>query len=223
MTPMKQPKRKRAVTRKASSRKSAPSTTRGVVGAATGGSATPQRINRKWAGHYRALLDLRERLLKERADQLRQAAEPLEPHSQSLADSATDEFDHGLALSQLSAEQNALFEIEAALQRIQSGTYGVCEESGKPIAKARLQAIPWTRFTKEVAARLEKEGAIRGSHLGALGSVRGEATGDLEESESEEEQPTPPAQDESLRKVSLPTKVPGDSGESAPRKKTAAR
>jgi RNA polymerase-binding transcription factor DksA len=183
----------------------------------------PQRINRKWAVNYRVLQDLRDRLLKERTDQLKQAAEPLEPHSLNLADSATDEFDHGLALSRLSAEQDALFEIEAALHRIQSGTYGVCEETGKPIAKERLQAIPWTRFAKEVAARLENEGAIRRSHLGALGSVREKPSGDLEESESEEEKPAPPAEDESLRKVSLPAKAPGYLPESAPRKKTNTR
>jgi len=179
---MKQPNRKRAVPRKTSSRNTAAATTRVIVGE----ESTPGRINPKWASHYRALQELRERLLKEQGDQLRQAAEPLERHSLSLADSATDEFDHDLALSQLSSEQDALFEIEEALKRILSGTYGFCEETGKPIAKERLRAIPWTRFAKEVAARLENEGAVRGSHLGALGSMRGEASGVLEESESEE-------------------------------------
>jgi RNA polymerase-binding transcription factor DksA len=220
---MKRPKRNRAVTRKTSSRNSAASTTQAVVGAAQAASAMPRRINPKWASHYRVLQELRERLFKEQSDQLSQAAEPLEPHSLSLADSATDEFDHDLALSQLSAEQNALFEIDEALLRILNGTYGVCEETGKPITKERLQAVPWTRFTREVEARLEKEGAIRVAHLGALGSVRGETTGDLAESESGDEKPSPPADDESLGKISLPAKLPGNSRESAHKKKTKVR
>ena len=197
--------------------------TRTVVDAARIASAKPQRINRKWGGHYRVLQELRERLLEEQTDQLKQAAEPLERHSLSLADSATDEFDHDLALSRLSAEQDALFEIEEALKRILSGTYGVCEETGKPIAKERLRAIPWTRFAQEVAARLENEGAVRGSHLGVLGSVRGAATGDLEESDAEEKKQSTPAEDEPLRKIPLPAKLPGYSPEPAHKKKTKVR
>jgi RNA polymerase-binding transcription factor DksA len=219
---MKQPNRKRAVPRKTSSRNNAAATTRVILGEARTGSM-PGRVNTKWASHYRALQKLRERLLKQQGDQLSQAAEPLEGHSLSLADSATDEFDHDLALSQLSAEQNALFEIDEALKRILTGTYGVCEESGKPIAKERLQAIPWTRFAKEVAARLENEGAVKGSHLGTLGSVRGEASGDLEQSDAEKEKPSSPVEAESLRRFSLPAKLREYSREPAPKKKTNDR
>jgi RNA polymerase-binding transcription factor DksA len=219
---MKQPNRKRAVTRKTSSRNSAAATTRVILGEASTGSM-PGRVNPKWASRYRALQKLRERLLKEQGDQLSQAAEPLERHSLSLADSATDEFDHDLALSQLSSEQDALFEIDEALKRILSGTYGVCEETGKPIAKERLRAIPWTRFAKEVAARLENEGAVRGTHLGALGSLRGEASGVSEESESDEKKQSPPAKDEPLRKISLPAKWSGYSPEPAHRKKNKTK
>jgi RNA polymerase-binding transcription factor DksA len=215
---MKQPNRKCAVTRKTSNRNSAAATTRVILGEVRT-ELTPGCVNPKWASRYRALQDLRERLVKERNARLSQAAEPLESPSLSLADSATDEFDHDLALSQLSSEQDALFEVDEALKRILGGTYGFCEESGKPIAKERLQAIPWTRFAKEVAARLENEGAVRGSHLGALGSVRGMASDDLEESESDEGKQSPPAEDEPLRKISLPAKLPGYSPEPAHKKK----
>ena len=40
-----------------------------------------------------------------------------------------------------------MYEIEEALKRIEKGTYGVCELTNKPIPRARLEAIPWTRFT----------------------------------------------------------------------------
>ena len=136
-------------------------------------------VNPKWAWHYQVLLGLHERLLKERSEQLAEAAEPLEPHSMDIADSATDQFDHDMALSRLSAEQDALFEVEEALKRILNGTYGLCEETGTPIPAERLNAVPWARFVREVEARLENEGAVRQPHLGALGSVREELSRDL--------------------------------------------
>src|SRR6266496_3426440 len=130
----------------------AASTTAAVLNSASWGPAA------KWAWHYRVLLSLREHLLKERADRLSEASQPLEPHSMDLADSATDEFDHDLALSQLSAEQDRICEVDEAIKRILNGPYGVCEETGKPIPTARLKAIPWTRFAKEAELRLEDKG-----------------------------------------------------------------
>jgi RNA polymerase-binding transcription factor DksA len=198
---MKRPIRKQVVAEPVSARNKAPSRTRPVVSAAGIGS-TPPRLNPKWAWHYQVLLGLRERLLKEQSEQLAEAAEPLELHSMDMADSASDEFDHDMALSQLSAEQDALFEVEEALKRILNGTYGLCEETGKPIPEERLKAIPWARFAREVEARLENEGAVRRPHLGALGLVREELPGTLEESKSEEEKQSPEPEDEALREIS---------------------
>lgn len=177
--------------------------------AAAGELEAPKAIPQRWAWHYRTLLALRDRLLRDRAALLNEASRPLEPYSMSEADSATDELDHDLALGQLSAEQDAVYEVEAAMRRIVDGSYGLCEVTGKPIPPARLQAIPWTRFGREVEERLEAAGAVGRPHLGKLGSVRGELTGDLEEIGSEEEKPSPPADDESLREEELP-KVPSE-------------
>jgi len=159
------------------------------------------RVRPKWAWHYRVLLTLRERLLQDRREQLADVAQPLEPHSLNHADSATDEFDHNLALAALSMNQDALREIDAAISRIHSGSYGVCEETGKPIPAARLKAIPWTRYTREVEARHETEGGRRPPHLGALGSVRGTPTGNLEPMKSVEaaDEDESSATDEALR------------------------
>jgi len=200
---MKRPIQKQAVAERVSTRRKAPSSTRRFV-AAAGIRSTPPRVNSKWASRYRVLLGLHERLLKERGEQLAQAAEPLEPHSMDIADSATDEFDHDMALSRLSAQQDALFEVEEALKRILNGTDGLCEETGQPIPEERLKAVPWARFAREVEARLENEGAGRPPHLGALGSVREELPGDLEESELEEEKQSPEPEDENLRRIDAP-------------------
>ena len=193
----------RAATRQGSYGRKTSSTAHDILGRGPGNSHLV-RINSKWGWHYRVLLKLRERLLKDRGEQLAQSAERLEPHSMDMADSATDEFDHDLALSQLSAQQDALYEVDEALKRILNGTYGVCEETGEPISPARLRAIPWARFAKAVETRLESKGALSRRHLGALGSVRAALTGDIEESEPEEEKQQPVPEDESLREISAP-------------------
>ncbi|MGD9897316.1 MAG: TraR/DksA family transcriptional regulator [Candidatus Methylacidiphilaceae bacterium] len=71
------------------------------------------------------------------------------------ADAGTDAYDKDFALSLLSQEQDALYEIEEAIKRIQAGTYGVCEMSGKPIPLQRLEAVPHARFTVECQRQME--------------------------------------------------------------------
>jgi RNA polymerase-binding transcription factor DksA len=76
---------------------------------------------------------------------------------QHQADAGSDAYEKDFALSLLSQEQDALYEIEEALKRIEVGTYGVCEMSNKAIPHARLEAIPFARFTVECQQQLEKE------------------------------------------------------------------
>jgi RNA polymerase-binding transcription factor DksA len=73
------------------------------------------------------------------------------------ADAGSDSYDRDFALSLLSQEQDALYEIEEALKRVEAGTYGVCEMSGKSIPHARLEAIPFARFTVECQTQIEKQ------------------------------------------------------------------
>lgn len=72
------------------------------------------------------------------------------------ADAGSAVYDRDFALSLLSHEQDALHEIDQALRRIDLGTYGVCEMSGEPIPRARLEAMPAARFTVECQSQLEK-------------------------------------------------------------------
>jgi len=91
------------------------------------------------------LLQLRDSLLDSMTgvsrDILRSRAEGSEASAfgMHLADAGSDAYDRGFALSLLSQEQDALYEIEEALKRVDAGTYGVCEMSGKPIPDARLR------------------------------------------------------------------------------------
>lgn len=133
----------------------------------------PVRIPMKWVWHYGILQSLRDRLSRDRDVQLAEATNPVVLDTNDLADCATDEFDHDLALGILSQEQSALQEVDAAIQRILEGTYGVCEETGKPIPAARLRAVPWTRLRKEAQELREKQGLVSRTHLEPAGSVHG--------------------------------------------------
>ena len=147
------------------------------------------KIKPEWAKYYNTLLELRERLLNQMSGLAKESAEEMPGYSLHMADSGTDNFDRDFALSLLSSDQDAIYEIEEALKRIERNTYGICELTGKPIPKARLDAIPWTRFTVEAQAQLEKEGALRQRRLGALGSVDSVGAIEVEEEEEAEEKP----------------------------------
>lgn len=109
------------------------------------------------------LLQLRDAMVDSMAgvakDNLRSRAEGSEASAFGMhqADAGSDAYDRDFALSLLSQEQDALYEIDQALKRIELGTYGVCEISGKPISHARLEAIPFARFTVECQSQLEKQ------------------------------------------------------------------
>ncbi|MFA5257339.1 MAG: TraR/DksA family transcriptional regulator, partial [Opitutales bacterium] len=67
-----------------------------------------------------------------------------------------DSFDHDFALSLVATEQEALIEIDAAIERIHEGTYGICEITNKEIAPERLEAVPFTRFSVDGQAQFER-------------------------------------------------------------------
>lgn len=151
-----------------------------------------KKVKPEWQGFCLHLLELREQLVKQMNGLAAESAQEMAGYSLHMADSGTDNFDRDFALSLLSSDQDAVFEIEEALKRIDRKTYGVCELTGKAIPKARLEAIPWTRFTVDAQAQLEREGALKSRRLGALGSIDSVGTTpevDGDEDEHGEEQP----------------------------------
>jgi len=147
------------------------------------------KVKAEWAKFHANLLELRDQLLRQMSGLAKESAQEMAGYSLHMADSGTDNFDRDFALSLLSSDQDAIYEIEEALKRIEKNTYGVCELTGKPIPKARLEAIPWTRFTVQAQAQLEREGALRQRRLGALGTVDTVGTTEVEEEEEAEEKP----------------------------------
>jgi DnaK suppressor protein len=136
-----------------------------------GDAIETKKVKPEWQKFYNNLIELRNQLLHQMSGLAKESAQELPGYSLHMADSGTDNFDRDFALSLLSSDQDAVFEIEAALQRIERKTYGVCELTGKAIPRVRLEAIPWTRFTVESQAQLEKDGALKSRRLGALGTV----------------------------------------------------
>ncbi len=152
------------------------------------GSRTPadEPVPAKWREQYAQLVTLRDRFANRRGELVRDAAEEQPTYSLHMADAGTDAFDRDFALSMASSEQSALYEVEQAINRIRSGTYGVCEMTGKPISPERLKAVPWARFSAEAEQQLEKEGSFKRARLAPLeGMPKGVETEDEEEVEQE--------------------------------------
>src|SRR5437870_12718188 len=145
------------------------------------------KVKAEWAKFYERLMELREQLLRQMNGLAKESAQELAGYSLHMSDSGTDNFDRDFALSLLSSDQDAIYEIEEALKRIEKNTYGICELTGKPIPRTRLEAIPWTRFTVQAQAQLEREGALRQRRLGALGTVDAVGLTEVEEEEEPEE------------------------------------
>ena len=109
------------------------------------------------------LLQLRDGMLDSMSgvarDTLRSRAEGSEASAFGMhqADAGSDAYDRDFALSLLSQEQDALYEIDEALKRIEQGTYGMCELCNKAILHARLEAIPFARYTVDCQSQLEKQ------------------------------------------------------------------
>ena len=73
-----------------------------------------------------------------------------------MADMGTDNFEQEMSFSLIENETQVLEQVNEALERMQQGTYGLCEECRKPIPKPRLQAIPYARYCVECARKVEE-------------------------------------------------------------------
>lgn len=160
----------------------------------------PRRLDAFTKAQKEKLLQLRDAMVDSMAgvaqDTLRSRAEGSEASAFGMhqADAGSDAYDRDFALSLLSQEQDALYEIDQALKRIELGTYGICEMSGKPIPRARLEAIPFARFTVECQSQLEKQNKASRVRQ-SVTSLFGLTEEDAPETE-EEEQPAPTAEKE---------------------------
>ena len=118
------------------------------------------KLSRKELNYYRDLLVLKRRELvgdlhAMENEALRSGGGNLSHMPIHMADIGTDTYDQDFMLGLAAAERDQLREIDSAIQRIEDRTYGVCQMTGKPIPKARLDAKPWAKYTIEAARKLE--------------------------------------------------------------------
>ena len=157
----------RRLTRKrmASARARAPGTTRDATVPQPSRVRAVSPLTKKDLKAFRdQLVELRERLLGDikflTTDNLhrmgRETGADLSGSSQHSADHGTDNFDREFALSLASSEQDNLYEVDEAILRIDHDEYGICEYTGQPIEKARLEVIPYTRFSVQAQTLLER-------------------------------------------------------------------
>ncbi len=112
-----------------------------------------------------------------------------------MGDAGSDAYDRDFALSLLSKEQDALNEIQDALKRIDQRSYGYCEMTGKRIHEERLEALPFTRFTREAQEQIERNQFAGGPRRVAPRSVfkLDDESDSEDDEEGEDDAPTPVA------------------------------
>ena len=147
-----------------------------------------KKVKPEWQKFYQHLLELREQLLRQMNGLAKESAQEMAGYSLHMADSGTDNFDRDFALSLLSSDQDAIYEIEEALKRIEKNTYGICELTGKPIPRPA-----WRPFRGRVSrCRRRRNWSAKALYsqrrLGQLGSVDAVGVAEVESEEEEGEE-----------------------------------
>ena len=143
-----------------------------------------KKIPSRWARHYEHLCAERDKLLARDCSAVEFPSVKLD----DLTDAACEESQRNLTLVAATATQTTIFEVMAALHRIERGTYGVCELTGEPIESARLEVIPWTRYSLTGQHELEKAGLNRKRALPSLASLSDNESLSVEDDERETEE-----------------------------------
>ena len=121
-------------------------------------AAPAKHIDPRWRKQYQGLLDFRDYLLDQLSAHKDEAREVQpDPLQDPVAESAASDLLRDYLLGMTSTEQDTLIEVNDAIQRIELGTYGICESTGDPIPAERLAAVPWARYTVEAQILLEKQ------------------------------------------------------------------
>jgi DnaK suppressor protein len=113
-------------------------------------------MNERQREYFRLkLLDWREDILKEVKETLHHLQDENQNHP-DLADRASSETDRAIELRARDRQRKLIAKIDAALQHIEDGTYGYCEETGEPITLKRLEARPIATLSLEAQERHER-------------------------------------------------------------------
>lgn len=118
----------------------------------------------KWKKYYKLLVEMKNRIQNGSSDKVEsvsssniQLSHENSTQGMDVADIGAKNFERDMAFNLLSNEQNIISEVNAAIERIRNGTYGICEVTGKAIPESRLLAVPFTRCTIEGQKQKEIE------------------------------------------------------------------
>lgn len=120
-----------------------------------------RKLSKKELEQFREMLLERRRLILGDVEEMEKEAFSDETKTVStnhLADSSSEQWEQEFTLARIENETEELKEINRALEKIDIGTYGICEATGDFISIERLRAMPYTRITIEARKRFEREG-----------------------------------------------------------------
>ena len=133
--------------------------TAAILGRSVQSTQAPDSVDPKFRDYYERLLSVRNDLATQHETWREQGIETQpKDRQQADAESATTVTLRDAALGRVEGYEELLHEVNAAIQRIQEGRYGICELTGSPIEPERLTAVPWTRYSKEGERIVEANG-----------------------------------------------------------------
>jgi RNA polymerase-binding transcription factor DksA len=121
-----------------------------------GGQVERAEIRKRLEAERRRLAQLTGTLSVPNGESEAEASAELGDYDQHPADMASETFERAKDLSILIGVEAKIADVERALERLDAGTYGICEACGQPIGEARLEAWPAARFCRSDQARSER-------------------------------------------------------------------
>ncbi len=125
-----------------------------------------KKFNKKSIDQYKKVLIKRKEEINDEIDHIssdtlkksqKEASGDISGYSYHMADVATDNYDREFSLGLASNERDILYEIDAALEKIKDGSFGLCEICQKNISKTRLKAVPYAKLCIKCQETKEKQ------------------------------------------------------------------
>jgi DnaK suppressor protein len=111
--------------------------------------------------HYRQRLLAIENELRQRLGRETEAGRDFGDGQPEVGDQSVTDFSRDTSLTLATADSTQLDEVRGALDRIDAGTYGLCDVDGEPIEDKRLEAVPWTRYCVKHQGEIEEREGLR--------------------------------------------------------------
>lgn len=124
-----------------------------------------KKMDKKTLIQYRkVLMDIKEKITgqikqisSDASSSQKDTAGDVSGHALHMADVATDMYDREFSLGLASNDRELLYKVDEALKRIEDSTFGLCTECSKPIAVARLKAIPYAQTCLPCQEKIERK------------------------------------------------------------------